>query len=1210
MTDYMIRLLTETMRQKERAMKFSIDRGGTFTDIYAEHAGCHYVEKLLSVDPANYEDAPREGIRRLLEKIGAEGVGTAVPTEEIEWIRMGTTVATNALLEKKGARTALLITAGFGDLLRIGYQNRSDLFDLHIRKPEMLYEKVVEVEERVLPNGDGFAVLQKPNKEKIREKLSILKSTGITSLAVVLLHAYRFPEHEKLIGALAHEIGFDQVSLSHEVSPSIKAVIRGDTTVLDAYLTPHIRHYIENFATGFEDRLRDTELLFMQSHGGLSPAHRFRGSNAILSGPAGGVVGLASLYRGKPLIGFDMGGTSTDVSRFDGSYQLRQESEIAGTTIRSPQLDILTVAAGGGSRLFYRNGMFEVGPESSGAHPGPVCYKKGGALSITDANLILGRIVPEYFPAIFGPDENETLDIEASRKAFLQLTEEINRDADQPLSIEATAWGFLQVANDTMSKPIQEVSLERGFDLTTHTLASFGGAGGQHACAIAADLGIEEVVIHRYAGILSAYGMSQADIVTNERQSIQSRLDERLLENLTQRFEEIETRYPGADFSRRVLIRYEGTEFSILTEAAETKEFANTFERAYRKQFGFTLDLPLIVDELQLEIRFVTEKIERETLPRSRHDKAPLQMTRLYTRNGWEEAALYRLETLEAGDNIGGPALIIDQSSTIVVEPEATAELDYFGDLTIRIDKTIRNREREEKRTTNAIDLAIFSNLFLSIARQMGTVLQNAALSTNIKERLDFSCALFDAEGNLIANAPHVPVHLGSISHVVKEMLQTFEGRIEPGDVFLSNAPFEGGSHLPDLTIITPCTKNGKLRYITANRGHHADIGGVVPGSMPSFSTTLEEEGACFTLQKIVSHGKFEEETIRKILKAAGARRIEENISDIRAQIAANHKGIELLGEAAEQHGIGTITHYMQYIQEVSFSTITKRLQEIETQKGSRLEAEDFLDDGSRIALKITLNEGSARFDFSGSSPQLTGNQNTPLSVSTSAIVYALRSLIDQPLPLNEGLLKAVEIILPQGTLLNPNRSAAVVGGNVTTSQRIVDVIFRAFGNVAASQGCMNNITFGNDSFGYYETIAGGAGAGIDSQGNGFDGADAVHTHMTNTLITDPEIIEQRYPVMIEEFSIRRESGGDGGFRGGEGITRTYRFLEPVTVNLLTERRIFAPWGLNGAGEGAKGENALYRNGRWQPLEGKTSIHVEAGEKIRIRTPGGGGCNF
>ena len=1192
-------------------MKFSIDRGGTFTDIYAEHEGKFYIEKLLSVDPGNYDDAPREGIRRLLEKISAGPVSSSVPEEKVEWIRMGTTVATNALLEKKGARTALLITKGFADLLRIGYQNRPELFDLHIKKPAMLYEKVVEIEERVLPrrDGTGFDVITPLDVEGARKAMESLREEGIEALAVVLLHAYQFLDHENMLGRIAREIGFEQVSLSHEVIPSVKAVIRGDTTVVDAYLTPHIRKYIEDFSKGFVNKLKDTELLFMQSNGGLSPADGFRGSNAILSGPAGGVLGLSSLYEGKALIGFDMGGTSTDVSRYDGGMELRFESEIAGTTVRAPQLDIMTVAAGGGSRLFFRNGMFAVGPESSGAEPGPVCYRKGGYLSITDANLVLGRLVPSHFPRIFGRNENEALDRESSREAFEQLGKEINKGLERPLSVEEIAYGFLKVANDAMSKPVIEVSVARGFDIKSHTLASFGGAGGQHACAIARDLGMEEVIVHRFAGILSAYGIGQADIIYHDQVSIEAKLDHALLQRIEEQFAILEEQREGALFKRVLLMRYEGTEHQIMVEEEKHTTYAERFSEIYRQKFGFILDHPLIVDEIQLQSRIVTEKPGRPLLTKSSRKKDAQQTIRLYGEKGWQDAGLYKLDSLEWGDEVPGPAIISDNTSTIVVEDGAKARLNQYGDVILSVSEK-KTDAADATRGPNAIDLSIFANLFISIAKQMGAVLQNAAVSTNIKERLDFSCALFDAEGNLISNAPHVPVHLGSMSHVVKYMLQRYGSDIREGDVFLSNAPFEGGSHLPDITVITPLVQNGSIVAITASRGHHADIGGVVPGSMPSFSHRLEEEGAVFTLQKLVEAHRFREERVRKILHDAGARKIEENIADIQAQTAANRKGVGLLEDALSRYGREKVLSYMQYIQEVSFRAISSKLKKIAEERGSVMHAEDLLDNGARIVLGIHIQNGKAVFDFTGSSPELEGNQNTPVSVVSSAVVYVLRSIIDEDLPLNEGLMRAVQIILPERSLLNPSANAAVVGGNVTTSQRIVDVIFRALGNVAASQGCMNNVTFGNEDFGYYETIAGGSGAGVDAGGIGFEGADAVHTHMTNTLITDPEVIERRYPVMIEEFSIRKDSGGKGEFCGGNGVVRSYRFFEPVTLNLLTERRVYAPWGVNGAGSGAKGINEHFSDGKWHTVEGKAEIRVEAGERIRIKTPGGGGYNI
>lgn len=1188
-------------------MKFSIDRGGTFTDIYAEHDGKFYIEKLLSVDPDNYDDAPREGILRLLAKISSEPVPQEVSLENIEWIRMGTTVATNALLEKQGAETALLITKGFKDLLRIGYQNRPELFNLNIQKTLPLYGKVIEIDERVLPKGEGFEVLKELDIESIQKELLALKSTGITSIAIVLLHAYQFFDHEKVLAALAREIGFEQVSVSHEVVPSLKAVVRGDTTVVDAYLTPHIKEYIYNFSVGFKNRLQHIPLLFMQSHGGLSPSDSFMGSNAILSGPAGGVVGLASIYEGKPIIGFDMGGTSTDVSRYGGTFHLNFENEIAGTKIRSAQLDILTVAAGGGSRLFYKNNMFIVGPESSGAHPGPVCYKKGGYLSITDANAVLGRIIPDYFPHIFGQNENEPLDVEASKEAFKTLAKEINKGLSVSLSIEEIAYGFIKVANNTMEKPIIEVSISRGFDLKSHILASFGGAGGQHACAIAKDLGLKEIIIHRYAGIFSAFGMGQADIIKNYQVSINQKLSKRLLEEVAKNFAVLELKHQNAIFKRILSMRYEGTEFSMLVEEESPVSFEEGFVKAYEKHFGFTLDLPIVVDELQLQSRFVTDKLSRPTLPKSQSKKLPFEITDLYFENSWQKTALYKLAALESGDKIKGPAMIIDQTSTIVIEPECEASINHYGDITINVTSGVVEKVDQKM---DAVNLTIFANLFISIAKQMGAVLQNSAVSTNIKERLDFSCAIFDVSGDLIANAPHVPVHLGSMGHVVKVLLEKFDSKINEGDVFISNSPHEGGSHLPDITIISPMVKEGKVQYIVANRGHHADIGGIVPGSMPSFSTSLDQEGVCFTLQKIVEDQHFKETNMRAQLNQAGARRVEENITDMKAQIAANTKGLFLLDEASQRYGLETIKAYMGHIQEVSFKAISKKLREIAKKSGTILSAEDYLDDGSRITLSITLKDGKALFDFTGTDKQLQNNQNTPRSVTYSAIVYALRSLINESLPLNGGLLRAVDVILPKGSLLNPEENAAVVGGNVTTSQRIVDVIFKAFANVAASQGCMNNITFGDSSFGYYETIAGGAGAGIDNDGKGFDGADAVHTHMTNTRITDPEVIERRYPVMIEAFSIRDHSGGEGEFKGGKGVIRTYNFLKPVKVNLLTERRVYAPWGVNGAQSGAKGENEHFYAGQWHHVEGKASFEVKAGEKVRISTPGGGGFNL
>jgi 5-oxoprolinase (ATP-hydrolysing) len=782
------------------------------------------------------------------------------------------------------------------------------------------------------------------------------------------------------------------------------------------------------------------------------------------------------------------------------------------------------------------------------------------------------------------------------------------------MSIEAIAYGFLRVANDTMAKPIAEVSIARGFDLGSHLLASFGGAGGQHACAIAADLGVRDVVIHRHAGILSAYGMSEADILRTERLSIEATLDSALLTKLQEEFARLEAAYPGALFTRSLLMRYEGIDFAILTTADKTGSFAEAFRRAYEERFGFTLDLPIRVDELQLGIRFVTEKIARPTIPQSRGSKKPLEAKMLYTCNGWEEAALYRLQDLEAGDRIEGPAILIDRTSTIIVEPGASAELDRYGDLRITVEEKVAVEKSE---SLDAVDLAIFANLFISIARQMGAVLQNAALSTNIKERLDFSCALFDAEGSLVANAPHIPVHLGSMSYVVREMLARFEGEIEEGDVFLSNAPFEGGSHLPDLTVITPHLEAGEIRYITASRGHHADIGGITPGSMPPVSRLLAEEGAAIESFVLVRDGVFREEAISGLLqkeqtlsdgrRVSGTRRLSDNLSYLKAQVAANQRGIDLIGDMVDQYGLDVVQAYMGHVRRAAEEAVCDSLRRLGSRKeGTQvLRGEDFLDDGSPIRLTITVDPetGTARFDFSGTGHELGGNLNAPRAVTQSAILYCLRCLVREDIPLNSGCLAPIEMVIPVGTLLDPSPTAAVVGGNVLTSQRVVDVIFKAFGVAAASQGCMNNFTFGNEEFGYYETIGGGAGAGP-----GWHGQSGVHTHMTNTRITDPEILERRYPVLLREFSLRKNSGGAGRFRGGDGLVREIEFLAPMQAAILSERRVFAPYGLEGGEAGARGENLCMRaDGRVLNLGGKNSITLAPGDRIRILTPGGGG---
>lgn len=1178
-------------------MKFAIDRGGTFTDIYAEYEGEIHVEKLLSEDPENYSDAPREGIRRLLKKVfQIDSPKEAVDASQVEWIRMGTTVATNALLEHKGAKTAVLITEGFKDLLRIGYQNRPELFALKIDQPQMLFDEVVEVSERVVVQEERFVIEKALDISAVKSALNRLRDEGFESIAVVLMHAYGENRHELSIKKLAEAAGFTQVSLSHEVIDSIKIVGRGESCVADAYLTPHIKRYIKGFRSGFKNHLSGKQVDFMQSFGGLCEDAAFKGINAVLSGPAGGVVGLRSLYRGKALIGFDMGGTSTDVSRYEGRYELAYEHQISGVNLKAPQIEIETVAAGGGSRLFYENGMFIVGPESSGAHPGPVCYKKGGYLSVTDANLLLGRIQPEYFPHIFGENADEALGLKESREAFEVLANTMNESREEDLSIESIAYAFIRVANDAMVKPIKEVSSKRGFALNEHALVPFGGAGAQHACAIASMLGIDEVMIHRHAGVFCAYGLSQAERITRRQKSIRRPLDEMRATALEEAFEDL---CADTKCQRALLLRYERSEQLFrIEDLVHTRE---AFEAIHKREFGFLNDDRIMLEEIEVQIIEETAKLNRPQRKCSLSSPKADSVKAVYFEEGWRETPVYLSETLYRGDRLEGPAIIMDATSTIVIEPECRAVIDAYGDMQIQVGL---GQSMLPSTVSDARWLPIFANLYASIAEQMGHVLQRTAISTNIKERLDFSCALFDAKGNLITNAPHVPVHLGSMSSTVKVMLEKFEGKMAPGDVFISNAPYEGGSHLPDITVISPYMVNGAVRYITASRGHHADIGGATPGSMPPDSRTLQEEGTVIEMQKAVSRGLFQEVALRALFEEGGARKIAENLADIKAQVAANHKGLAAL-EAEEKHyGADVLSAYMKHIQDVSAKAIRQKLKILAQTEEAVLTARDRMDDGSVIDLKLTLDpqNGSAVFDFTQSADQSRSNQNAPLSITSSAVIYALRCLIDEDLPLNGGFLQPVTIKLREGSILNPDRVAAVVGGNVTTSQRIVDVIFQAFGNVADSCGCMNNLTFGNENFAYYETIGGGSGAG-----EGFHGSSGVHTHMTNTRITDPEILEQRYPVVLEEFSLRKGSGGKGKWQGGDGLIRTLRFYESMDVSLLSERRRYAPHGAKGGEDAMRGENLLLHNGASTRLQGKVTFRAQVGDRLILKTPGGGG---
>ncbi|EFK05396.1 hydantoinase/oxoprolinase [delta proteobacterium NaphS2] len=1240
-----------------KGFRFSIDRGGTFTDVYAETPdGGIRVVKLLSEDPGNYPDAPREGIRRVL----SEFRGKEIPPDEIdetgiEWIRMGTTVATNALLERKGERHVLLVTRGFGDILRIGNQTRPDIFDLVIKKPSLVYDRVIEVDERIRPfqesdikaspelvqttMGDKFVRLSRPDPEKVRRDLQTAFDDGIRSVAVVFMHAYCFPEHELLVGEMAEEMGFTQISLSHRVMPMVKIVSRGDTTTVDAYLTPHIQKYLRSFRSGFRDELQHTPLLFMQSDGGLVSADRFKGSNAILSGPAGGVVGYAmttySRHEKKPVIGFDMGGTSTDVSRFGGEFELVHETETAGVRIQAPQMNIVTVAAGGGSRLFFRNGLFEVGPESAGAHPGPVCYRKNGYPAVTDANLVLGRLQPDYFPKVFGETLDQPLDIAAAREELNRLTHTINRTCgrslEKDLTVEEVALGFIRVANETMIRSIREISVMRGYDVEEHVLACFGGAGGQHACAIARELGIKRILIHRYAGVLSAYGMGLADVVVERQEPSTVLLAPGGMDIIKKRLSDLaqsartQLSRQGYDGQEAVVtaylnLRYQGTDTAFMIPTPDDNDYESSFRSSHLREFGFDLeDRNIVVDDIRIRAVYRSPGYKAEKKVFTAAHAEPETTVACYFESGWEETPIYRLDHLGQKQRIEGPAIIIQDTATILIEPGCRAEMTDEGNIGIDIVKGADSRVDDK---VDPVQLSIFGHLFMSIAEQMGRTLQKTAISTNIKERLDFSCALFDQNGQLVANAPHVPVHLGAMGETVRWQMAHAGNDLREGDVLVTNHPSAGGSHLPDITVITPVWHDGKPVMTVANRGHHADIGGISPGSMSPFSKLLIEEGACIKSFKLVAKGRFDEKGITERLFApgkikrksgrpviSGTRAIDDNVSDLKAQVAANLQGVELLRQMIDRYDLFVVHRFMKHIQLNAEQAVREMLRNFSKKMHllpvDTVLAEDFLDDGSPIRLGLTIDrdEGSAIFDFSGSGPELWGNLNTPKAVVSSAVLYSLRSILKQRIPLNSGCLKPVRLVVPEGTLLSPSENAAVVGGNVLTSQRITDVVFRAFQTVAASQGCMNNLTFGNDHMGYYETIGGGAGAGPH-----WDGQSGVHTHMTNTRITDPEILEKRYPVMLRRFSLRPDSGGKGKYSGGDGLIREIEFLDYLNVAILSERRVFAPYGLAGGKPGKQGKNLfLTRDGRTLNLGGKNEIRAEPGDAIRIATPGGGG---
>ncbi|KAF7595213.1 hypothetical protein BBP40_006958 [Aspergillus hancockii] len=1266
----------------------SIDRGGTFTDVHAIVPGQpDIILKLLSVDPAHYQDAPTEGVRQILELVTGESHprGQPLKLDRIGCLRMGTTVATNALLERKGARSVLLTTKGFRDLLKIGDQSRPNIFDLSMARPGVLPEGVVEVNERVVPchisadkdcfskarvvegvTGEKFRVVQELNLEEVRSELQRLKEEGYQSLSVALVHSFAYPEHERQIGKLAESMGFS-VTLSSKLQPMIKIVPRGMSAAADAYLTPVIKTYIDSISSSFEgglDSQRECRFEFMQSDGGLVDFRRFSGLKAILSGPAAGVVGFAATSwdptEKTPVIGFDMGGTSTDVSRFDGHLEHVFGSKVAGVLIQSPQLDINTVAAGGGSILTWRNGLFYVGPESASAHPGPACYRKGGPLTVTDANLFLGRLLPEYFPHIFGPNEDQPLDLEATTKLFTELTQKINEErrekAQSEYTPEEVALGFLKVADESMARPIRNLTQARGFETASHHLACFGGAGGQHACTVAASLGISRIIIHKYSSVLSAYGLALAEVVKESQEPVSADF-ETSQSNLASRFDELtetataemKTQGFSADQVRHELylnMRYEGSDTSLMILKEEGDSgFLDQFKIRHRREFNFNSERPVLVDDIRVR-SIASSQVRTEKSPLVQLREASLQdvsgspdnTTKAYF-DGYSsriDTPVYLLDKLDKNARVHGPAVIIDKTQTIVVAPNAVAKI-LETCIVIDLKEDLANPSGVPSELASQIDpirLSIFGHRFMSIAEQMGRTLQKTSVSTNIKERLDFSCALFSPDGGLVANAPHVPVHLGSMQFAVRYQHQKWLGNLRDGDVLVANHPSCGGTHLPDITVITPVfDKPGgsEIMFYVASRGHHADIGGILPGSMPPKSTELWQEGAAMEGDKIVSNGVFDEARMIELLVTkpaqyegcSGARCISDNLSDLKAQIAANTRGITLIQSLFAEYGVETVQKYMYAIQATAETAVRNLLKDLHKRfEGKPLEAVDYMDDGTPIKLKVTINgsDGSAVFDFAGTGPEVYGGWNAPIAITHSAIIYCLRAMIAADVPLNQGCLAPIDIQVPSPSILSPTKTAAVVGGNVVTSQRITDVVLKAFRACAASQGCCNNLTFGKNSkvdpdtgktipgFGYYETIAGGSGAGPT-----WHGESGIHVHMTNTRITDPEILEKRYPTLLRQFTLRPGSGGKGLHRGGDGVIRDIEFLAPMEVSILSERRVHRPYGLEGGENAETGLNLWVARDqetgeeRVVNIGGKNTVSVKTHDRVVIMTAGGGG---
>ncbi|HZS82903.1 MAG TPA: hydantoinase B/oxoprolinase family protein [Stellaceae bacterium] len=1206
-----------------RGWQFWIDRGGTFTDIVARRPDGRLVtKKLLSDNPEQYRDAALHGIRSLLGLAG----DAPLPAAAIEAVKMGTTVATNALLERKGERTLLLTTKGFADALRIGYQNRPKLFARHIILPSLLYERVAEVEERVTADG---AVLRPLDLAGARAELEDAFAAGIRSVAILLMHGYRYPEHERRLAELARAIGFAQISASHEVSPLMKLVSRGDTTVVDAYLSPVLRRYVDEVAS----ELGDTRLLFMQSNGGLVDARRFQGKDSILSGPAGGIVGAvrtAEMGGFPKIIGFDMGGTSTDVSHYAGEYERTMETVVAGTRMRAPMMMINTVAAGGGSICFFDGARYRVGPESAGANPGPACYRRGGPLTVTDCNVMLGKLQPAFFPRVFGPHADEPIDAAAVEAKFRELAARIARETGDRRTPLEVADGFLKIAVENMANAIKQISIQRGYDVTEYTLCCFGGAGGQHACLVADALGMTRVYIHPFAGVLSAYGMGLADLRLLKEAAVEARLADALLPELEARLAELaaagaaEMRAQGIAEARITILRkahvkYEGTDSALIVPHGDAAAILAGFEAAHRQRYGFVMpEKPLIVEAVSIEAIGATDAAEEPVFAVAENapPPVPLAVVDAFMEGRQRQTPVFDRDALRPGQSVAGPAIIREATATTVVEPGWRARLDARRYLVL--ERTEPRAERVAIGTSvDPVMLEVFNNLFMAVAEQMGVALQNTAYSVNIKERLDFSCALFDRTGALVANAPHMPVHLGSMGESVKTVIaargQGRDGRgMKPGDVYVLNAPYNGGTHLPDVTVITPVFAETMYRdaegspaaplFYVASRGHHADIGGLTPGSMPPQSRTVEEEGVLIDNVLLVDAGRFREREMLALLGSGRypSRNPQQNLADLKAQIAACEKGVQELHRMVRHFSLDVVEAYMRHVQANAAEAVRRVLGVL---KDGAFEHR--LDDGAAIRVRIAIDREARRatIDLTGTSAQLASNFNAPKAVCRAAVLYVFRTLVDDDIPMNDGCLEPLDIVIPEGSMLNPRYPAAVVAGNVETSQCITDALYGALGVMAAAQGTMNNFTFGNERHQYYETVCGGSGAGPD-----FDGTDAVHTHMTNSRLTDPEVLEWRFPVLLESFAIRRGSGGAGRHRGGDGVVRRIRFREAMTASILSGHRKVPPYGMAGGAPGALGRNWVERkDGGREEFGGTHTVEVGPGDVFVIATPGGGG---